>query len=944
MSPDATKVGDETCVPWGKGDLGLKCTGTYTSDTNPPSPNGNTAWDPWTQKNLPASDPPTVTISQAKDLSDQDVQVTWSNFTPTLDANTLNPNPSGVTTPDGMFPVSIFECKGTDPDYSSLTALDSDCYLANVSGGTGASGPANGQVDATLDGDAPPDSTQSPSGAYSPFWDYDGGEFGPAPTLPDGSTFTGGNPSTWTGQADFHVEAPTPRTKGGYFNCSSRSPCSLVIDPNWGGTPASQGNLTDTSQCQTHYLGGYDGENGDWTNAAGEVPGQAQSSSVSAGSASAVVDLTGESAACWAADRIVIPLSFGATPANCPTGTTPQFYAEGSPMMDLQMNQWTTGWCTGSGALSVQYVSNSESVARDDFLAGGQVGGSSTDMALVTMPVDASAQEASSRKFTYAPLANSGTGVAFEVDDNGTGSQINRMVLNPDLLAKLTTQSYSLRYGICTASPPTASLTCDPAVQKNPVTLWDDPEFLSLNQDCEPYGEPADYTCGEHAAQPAQGLSAYSDFPADAGGNNVNLGAFLPTVLQPDSDMTDDLTGLIEADPDAKSFLGGQIDAWGMHVNKNYWNVPYPEQAFSVLDSGATNPAGVVCPKNPSTGQPECGSVAEQDATMNVSWNFQTDLNTIDQDLLTNQPTADQNAIACPASIGGGTGCTNVQELTFPAVPPQAEGDRALLSVVGLGDIGNYDFPAASIVNASGTAVAPTQASVEAALKDMETNPDGITQYYNYSSTDKSAYPLTMVDYAMVPTCGLSKSEASDIAEFLTRAATTGQAQGEAPGQLGPGYYPLTAAQKAQTLNAAAEVKSQDCKTTPVDHTVDGQTGVNDTSKAGSAGGGQATTGPGSASGKSAKSATSPKAGAKGAGAEKAQTAAFGQKSPDSGLAGLLLLLAIIAGALVLVGGPAAWALTATGKWPVLVGWVRPAAARIRPVVKPLRAIRIWRP
>jgi hypothetical protein len=61
----------------------------------------------------------------------------------------------------------------------------------------------------------------------------------------------------------------------------------------------------------------------------------------------------------------------------------------------------------------------------------------------------------------------------------------------------------------------------------------------------------------------------------------------------------------------------------------------------------------------------------------------------------------------------------------------------------------------------------------------------------------------------------------------------------------------------------------------------------------------------------------------------KAQTAAFGQKSADSGLTGILLLIALIVGGLLLIGGPTAWALTATGKWPVLIRWLRPVTARL---------------
>jgi hypothetical protein len=913
---------------------------------------------------LPPSDAPTVTISQARNLTDQDVQITWKNFTPTLSstATAFTPNPS---TADGVnFPVSIFECNGTNPDFSNATAVSADCYTIPLgepeTAWTG--GPPNGQMGFTLDGDAPPASavTNQTSNVLTVPYSAEAGYTAvkkalgsKLPQLPIGSpfcsdpsqpcTYNGGDPSTWSGQADFHIEAPTARTKRGFFNCSSSTPCSLVVDPVWGGTSArgtESGNklvsYNDPSQCGDHTLGQLDSATGDLLPGGASAPGDAQT----AFPVQTPPSLIGESGSCWAADRIVIPLSFAPTNSVCPA-TTPQFDAQGAPMMQLQMTQWQTGLCTGSGALSVQYTSTPESVARDAFLVPPQVGGSPTDMALVTLPVDASAQQASSRKFTYAPLANSGTGVAFELDDAGTGAQINRMVLNPELLAKLTTQSYSLVYGGC-SRPAQPSLTCDPAVQKNPETLFDDPEFLSLNQDCQPVGAPyaqaLPYTCGTHTPQnsPPSDLdevSSYSDYPSDTANDLVGKGAFMPTVLQPEDDMTYALTDMIAHDPQAEGFLNGKTDSWDMHVNNDYVGVSYPVQNFTVKDNGFTDPS-----------VKECGNDGRCDGGLNntttgVSWNFQTDLNTIAQDLLNDQPSAEDTAPECPSAIATlGNGCTNVTELTYPARPGQLQGQRALLSVLDLGDIANYDFPAASIVNASGTAVAPSQASVEAAVKDMKTNPDGVTQYFDYSTTDKAAYPLSMVDYAMVPTCGLSKSTASDIAEFLTRAATTGQVQGEAPGQLGPGYYPLTAVQKAKTLAAAAEVKAQDCKSTPLDRTIDGQKAVDDVQSPGHAPNGTSPAGK--------KHGTGPGQSGPGAGAPtvKAQNAAFGQKSPDSGLTGLLLLLAIIAGSVASVGGPAAWAVTVTGKWPVVARYTRPAWAWVRPAWTRVRAIRIRRP
>ena len=59
-----------------------------------------------------------------------------------------------------------------------------------------------------------------------------------------------------------------------------------------------------------------------------------------------------------------------------------------------------------------------------------------------------------------------------------------------------------------------------------------------------------------------------------------------------------------------------------------------------------------------------------------------------------------------------------------------------------------------------------------------------------------------------------------------------------------------------------------------------------------------------------------------------ARTAAFGQKSADSGLAGILLALALIFGALLVVGVPIVWVITVTGRWPAVLAWLRAVRAR----------------
>jgi hypothetical protein len=102
-----------------------------------------------------------------------------------------------------------------------------------------------------------------------------------------------------------------------------------------------------------------------------------------------------------------------------------------------------------------------------------------------------------------------------------------------------------------------------------------------------------------------------------------------------------------------------------------------------------------------------------------------------------------------------------------------------------------------------------------AALKDMKVSDDHITEDMTENAPTKDAYPLTMVIYAMVPTGGIPKKTAAKIAQWLDFVADQGQQPGYNPGELPPGYLPLTSAMRAQTLKAAKEVLDQSGNATP---------------------------------------------------------------------------------------------------------------------------------
>jgi hypothetical protein len=109
-------------------------------------------------------------------------------------------------------------------------------------------------------------------------------------------------------------------------------------------------------------------------------------------------------------------------------------------------------------------------------------------------------------------------------------------------------------------------------------------------------------------------------------------------------------------------------------------------------------------------------------------------------------------------------------------------------------------FPA-SLQNAAGDFVSPSQQSITDALNDVTTNPDG-TVSPNYDDTgDAGAYPLPMVTYALVSTSAQpSATQASELGDLLTNLVTYSHNGGTSSAPLPAGYVPLPSNLYSQAL------------------------------------------------------------------------------------------------------------------------------------------------
>jgi hypothetical protein len=155
----------------------------------------------------------------------------------------------------------------------------------------------------------------------------------------------------------------------------------------------------------------------------------------------------------------------------------------------------------------------------------------------------------------------------------------------------------------------------------------------------------------------------------------------------------------------------------------------------------------------------------------------------------------------------------------------QVVGKRFMIGITPLADNQRYQLQAAALQTTSGTFVAPSNTSLEAATSLLKPDSSSGTWPIPYQEFEQSAgaaaYPGTMVVYAAVPTSGLSSTDAQDYAALLQFAASTGQTEGFGVGQLPPGYLPLTQADGLgglanYTLAAAADVAAQNGQVPPL--------------------------------------------------------------------------------------------------------------------------------
>lgn len=451
----------------------------------------------------------------------------------------------------------------------------------------------------------------------------------------------------------------------------------------------------------------------------------------------------------WA-NRIIVPLQFRAVGGSCTLGR-PETPTIGSDYVTEAITSWQPVLC-GTGDRNFGYTSLSDDTARNILASDAP------DLVFIS-------RTAAVPGAVYAPVTVSGLAIAADVEvampifgPNGkpvdaslipdavrakVGSRITDIKLTPRLVAKLLTQSYQFDVAFGTATN----------VANNPLDPTTDPDFLALNPDFRPGGYIPIY------------------------GNS--FGRMLVTSGL--SDSADLLWRYVLADPEAKAFLAGTPDQWGMVINERYRDLTLPINTFPRADLGCVIPSNV----------PPLFDLAN--CTLDVypyTSSFASAARQLSRGEINRRDVAKQGLVN-----------------SYGLSANQLIGERAMLGLTDTASAQRYNQVTVALRNKAGAFVTPSTVSMSAAVAVMTKDEGGLLQP-NLESASALAYPLTVVTYAATVPALLTANQRSDYARLLSYAAAEGQVSGSTTGTLPAGYVPLPTSLRSQTALVAAQIES----------------------------------------------------------------------------------------------------------------------------------------
>lgn len=514
----------------------------------------------------------------------------------------------------------------------------------------------------------------------------------------------------------------------------------------------------------------------------------------------------------WA-QRLQVRLNFSDISVGCPSGQSRSLFG-GSELLMATSASWTPAVCAAKH-VALGHTRLGDAVARNQFRTGAsQAVMTSSSMAgtpSVATPValaapvvayqlaytpacfdaiDPVTTDARAQQCGYENLA------AAQEELAKAGTQVTDLKLDARLLAKLFTQSYqdSIIQDFSMQLP-------DWGLRHRPRSLLFDPEFVRLNP----------------------GLSHLAA---------VKVGDIDHGVVEAlRSDASAEVWSWILADPDASAFLNGCPDPDGMIINPFFSTRTYQgcsdHQGALASQAAADRAASVKASTyvdQAATYPPE-GSPFPLTTWQELRVPGQPPKTVVDR-----LPPVD-HLIAVGRNVGIGhipqndTWCENDNSVYRPecGLPPGKWSDSGtrqsptafgILGVTDAATAAQWRLPTAQLCDTAGkSCVGANTSSLQKAASEFTTDSEG---WFQPGATDLAggAYPLTLPVYAAVnPTLPLDQRQAyADALEYIT---TTGQTPGFDPGNLPPGYAPITPAMRAQAGAAIAQLRTAAPSSTP---------------------------------------------------------------------------------------------------------------------------------
>ncbi|MBG6055807.1 hypothetical protein IWX81_002235 [Salinibacterium sp. CAN_S4] len=500
-------------------------------------------------------------------------------------------------------------------------------------------------------------------------------------------------------------------------------------------------------------------------------------------------------------NRIVVPLDFRPTGASCAIGST-ETRVIGSQLMTAAMSSWQPSLCTTVKS-TFSFSTNSDVLARAQLI---ETGANSPNIAYSGYPVspgelttETQRTNLSKTTISYVPVAVSAMVVGF-VAESPSGRQ-ESLVVSPRLMAKYLTQSYPFLVPQSTSSQG-QNATHLGAVNQTYTKPFQDPEFKALNP------------------------TNYFQFQ------------YVPSLVLPGSksDGIKQVWRWILADADARAFLSGTKDPWGMTVNPYYLprgaattTIPwYLSEAKEYLETATTREVGL----SKLDGSPRklvdepADDFSKYDQTV-MPLKLSTERSRFDS--IQFAPYADTFLSGARQAFRADSRAKTLwdpnsvnavgEKGDWKSNGAQIPGQRFIITVTDSVSAQRWGISTASLtvpgtvvtaatLPADVKTVRPTSETVTKSLSAVEpTSLDSIKQI-NPAKVGADGWPMTMITYAGVNLTKTQVEPRKTISAMLKQVTTSGQILGTAPGELPEGYVPLTDELKAQAVAGIAQIDS----------------------------------------------------------------------------------------------------------------------------------------